>query len=121
MKRFIFMLLTAVGLGLIVGGVSFTPTEPFDPAHVLEHALRAKSGEQGVAEMNQFMQLMMQHSQSLLEDGRSREQREIFKGVSAALKGFGTAFLVFGLLGLVLPLLKNRGPKAPPIASASVP
>lgn len=120
MKRFIFMLLTAVGLGLIVGGISFTPTEPFDPAHVLEHALRAKSGEQGVAEMNQFMQLMMQHSQSHLEDARTRDQRDTLKGISAALKGFGTAFLVFGLLGLVLPLLRSRIPKAPPVASASV-
>lgn len=120
MKRFISMLLTAVGLGMIVGGISFTPTEPFDPAQVLDHALRVKSGEQGLAEMNQFMQLMMQHSQSHLEDVRTRDQRDTLKGISAALKGFGTAFLVFGLLGLVLPLLKSRVPKAPTVPSASV-
>lgn len=114
------MLLTAIGLGMIVGGISFAPAEPFDPSQVLDHALRAKSGEQSIAEINQFMQLMMQQSQSHQDDGRSREQHEIFKGISAALKGFGTAFLVFGVLGLVLPLLKSRAPKSPPIASASV-
>jgi hypothetical protein len=104
MRRFLCSFLTALGLGMIVGGISFTPPERPDPLHVLEQALRG--GDQQ-ATMQQLTDLVRFASERPHDppDGRRREEEMTISAIASALKGFGTAFFVFGLLGLTIPLL----------------
>jgi hypothetical protein len=105
MRRFVCIFLTALGLGMIVGGISFTPNEPPDPAMLLEHWTRGTTGEKSSAEMQQMIQTVMQFSDRGAVDPRRQDHLDTYRAVSSALKGFGTAFFVFGLLGLTIPLL----------------
>ncbi len=121
MRRFICMLLTAVGLGMIVGGTSIAPPEPADPMQVLEHALRGGVHEQNIAHLNELMRMAIVESQSSLADSRMRDHEEVYRTVASALLGFGTAFTVFGVLGLTIPLLHRSLRQAAAPAPASTP
>lgn len=104
MRRFVCIFLTALGLGMIVGGISFTPPARPDPLHVLEQALRGGSQEVSVQQLTDLVRLASERPHDP-PDGRRREEEMTISAVSSALKGFGTAFFVFGLLGLTIPLL----------------
>ncbi|MBA4015836.1 MAG: hypothetical protein C0483_01475 [Pirellula sp.] len=121
MRRFLCMLLTAVGLGMIVGGTSIAPPEPANPMQVVEHALRGGAHEQNIAHLNELMRMAIVESQSSLSDSRMRDRDEIYRVIASALLGFGTAFTVFGVLGLTIPLLHRSLRQAAAPVPASPP
>ncbi|MGC3967249.1 MAG: hypothetical protein QM775_07725 [Pirellulales bacterium] len=55
MRRMVCMILTALGLGMIVGGISFTPSQRPDPLQVLETALHGSGQEASVQQLTELV------------------------------------------------------------------
>jgi hypothetical protein len=104
MRRFLCIFLTALGLGMIVGGISFTPPERPDALHVLEQALRGGNEQASIQQLTDLVRFASERPHDP-PDGRRRDGELMVSAAASALKGVGTALFVFGLLGLTIPLL----------------
>jgi hypothetical protein len=101
----LFVLLIGTGIGLLVAGSVIAPPRPIDPADVVERVFRQApaDSQQAAVQMNQLT-LALTTSMAQYENsfGRDADDRRI---AAAAMKGFGSAMLVVGSLGLAFLLL----------------
>lgn len=102
--RFVYLLLTGIGVGLIVGGNSLHGPPPQDHARVLADAIKRLPPDQpAAAEIVRTLQSTLQQPPPGNSAERERDA-ERTKKISALLNGFGSCFFVIGVLGLLLSL-----------------
>lgn len=102
--RFVYLLLTGIGFGMIVGGNSLAVPPPTDPGKMLADAVRRLPPDQAAAaEMMRSIQSTLQQPPPAHSFERDRDTDRI-RTIAAMLNGFGSGFLVIGVLGLLLSL-----------------
>lgn len=104
--RFVYLLLTGIGFGLVVAGNTLSVPAPPDPTKALAEAMKRLPADQAAAaEMMRTLQSAVQ--QSAVPSYRADADKydtERNRTISAILNGFGAGFMVVGILGLLLSL-----------------